>query len=824
MDSRGPLDVTRAATAVLDARGKVLGWSPAAQELLGYEPRDVLGRPADDLLARRAGTGGYPGPLGDPPSTRSVVLHLRHRDGDTLRIATTMVPVSSDGSGPAWMLVAAESEELSRWEAQQAMLQGLVTRSSVGLAIYNEDMRVVWINAELHREMGTTQYIGASPDEMLLGGEILSAEYPPTLEQVMRKVLASGEPVIDLHYGGRAPVEPEEDRVWSCSYYRLQDDQGTLLGVCEESVDITDRYRAQQRLALLVRAGGRIGTTLDMSRTARELADVAVPQFADTITVDLLEAVLEGDQSTPGTTPGRRLVRMWGTAGAEQGPSAAGNPPGVSAGQVVGYPPSSAQARSLVLGRKVLHGPEDTEDGLQGAGTGDPARDAGEPRFRSCLAVPLRAGGSPIGLVTFFRERPTDLFDEGEVDLADELVARTAVCFDNARRFTREHHAALRLQRSLLPKSLPPQTAVELAYRYLPADSGAGVGGDWFDVIPLSGTRVGLVVGDVVGHGLGAAATMGRLRTSVRVLAQLDLAPDELLTRLDHLVGQSAKEWAMVRGEEGGGPEEDDALGATCLYAVYDPVTGQCSMARAGHPLPAVVDAESGIVSYPDLPAGPPLGLGGLPFESTDLQLPAGSLIALFTNGLVQSSERDIDAGLDRLDEILADHRRPLEELADRAVSTLLPGPSNDDAALLLVRTRRLDRYRVAMWELTPDPVMVGRARAAATGQLGEWGLDDVSFTTELIVSELVTNAIRYADGPIQLRLIRDQSLICEVSDSGHTSPHMRHAASDDEGGRGLFLIAQMTEHWGTRYTPTGKTIWAEQDLPPADSASQADP
>ncbi|MDF9816989.1 PAS domain S-box-containing protein [Streptomyces sp. SPB162] len=815
VDSRGPLDVTRAATAVLDARGRVLGWSPAAEELLGYEARDVLGHPADDLLARRAGTGEHPG-LRESPSTRSVVLHVRHRDGNALRIATTMVPVSNDGSGPAWLLVAADSEGLAQWEAQQAMLQGLVTRSSVGLAIYNTDMRVVWINAELRREMGTTQYVGASPDEMLLNGEILSPQYPPTLEEVMRKVYADGEPVIDLHYGGRAPDEPDHDRVWSCSYYRLQDDEGTLLGVCEESVDITDRYRAQQRLGLLVRAGARIGTTLDTARTARELAEVAVPQFADAVTVDLSETVLDGDQSTSGTTAGRRMIRMWGATGPGRGPSSMSGPPHVAAGQAIDYPAASAQGRSLSSGRKVLEIRAET-------GTGDPAPAAGEPRFHSCLAVPLRAGGSPIGLVTFFRERHTDPFDEGEQDLADELVARTAVCIDNARRFAREHTAALRLQRSLLPRSLPPQTAVELAYRYLPADSGAGVGGDWFDVIPLSGTRVGLVVGDVVGHGLGAAATMGRLRTSVRVLAQLDLAPDELLTRLDHLVGQSAKEWAMVRGEEDGGPEEDEALGATCLYAVYDPVTGQCSMARAGHPLPAVVDAESGFVSYPDLPAGPPLGLGGLPYESTDLQLPAGSLLALFTNGLVQSSARDIDAGLDRLDEILADHRRPLEELADRAVSTLLPGPSDDDAALLLVRTRRLDRYRVAVWELAADPVMVGRARAAATGQLGEWGLDDVSFTTELIVSELVTNAIRYADGPILLRLIRDQTLICEVSDSGHTSPHMRHAASDDEGGRGLFLIAQMTEHWGTRYTPTGKTIWAEQDLPPADGASRAD-
>lgn len=815
-DSRGPLDVTRAATAVLDARGTVIGWSPAAEELLGYEPREVLGRPAAALLVRLAGVAEHGDGDGNAGRTearraRSSVFRVRHRDGRFLRVATTLLPVSHAGSGSAaWLLVAADSEELARWEAQQAMLQGLITRSSVGLAIYNTGLRVVWNNAELNRERGDTEYVGLSPDEMVRNGEILSEKYPATLEEVMRTVLATGEPVIDLHYRGRAPVDPGHDRVWSCSYYRLQDARGTSLGVCEESVDITDRYRAQQRLALLVRAGARIGTTLDVGHTARELAEVAVPQFADAVTVDLLVAVLEGDQPAPGTAAGRRLVRLWGSTGPAGGATdtATDTATSMEVRDLIDYPPASAQARALASGRPVLESPADAQN---------PARDAPGPQLRSCLAVPLRAGGSTIGLVTFFRERHSELFDEGELDLADELVARTAVCIDNARRFTREHAAALRLQRSLLPQNLPPQTAVELAYRYLPADIRAGVGGDWFDVIPLSGTRVGLVVGDVVGHGLGAAATMGRLRTSVRVLAQLDLPPDELLSRLDHLVGQAAKERAAVQGDGGAGPEDDEALGATCLYAVYDPVSGQCSMARAGHPPPAVVDPASGVVTYPDLPPGPPLGVGGLPFESAELRLPAGSLIALFTNGLVQAADRDLDAGLDRLGDILTEHRRPLEELCDLAVAALLSAPSDDDAALLLVRTRRLDEYRVAVWELAAEPAVVGRARASATGQLGAWGLDDVSFTTELIVSELVTNAIRYAEGPIQLRLIRDQTLICEVSDSGHTSPHMRHAASDDEGGRGLFLIAQLTEQWGTRYTPTGKTIWAEQDLPSAD-------
>ncbi|MFD0504675.1 amino acid permease [Streptomyces chiangmaiensis] len=382
---------------------------------------------------------------------------------------------------------------------------------------------------------------------------------------------------------------------------------------------------------------------------------------------------------------------------------------------------------------------------------------------------------------------------------------------------TRGHSAALKLQRSLLPHSLPPHTAVDAASRYLPADSGSGVGGDWFDVIPLSGARVGLVVGDVLGHGLRAAATMGRLRTGVRVLARLDLAPDELLSRLDDLVEQTVHEngaatpgpWAIARRR---------GQGVTCLYAVYDPVSGRCSLARAGQSPLAVVEPDTDAVGFPELPPGPPLGVGGPPYESTELDLRPGSLLAVFTYGLLQAAD-SYDAGLRQLAHTLADHRRPLGTLCDRAVATLLPGPVDEDATLLLARTRLLDRNQVAQWELPADPAAVATLRTTISKQLADWELDDLVFTTELIVSELVTNAIRYVGGPIQVRLIRDLTLICEVSDTGHTAPNLRHAASDDEGGRGLFIIAQMTQHWGTRYIPDGKIIWAEQILPPGDSA-----
>jgi Stage II sporulation protein E (SpoIIE) len=385
------------------------------------------------------------------------------------------------------------------------------------------------------------------------------------------------------------------------------------------------------------------------------------------------------------------------------------------------------------------------------------------------------------------------------------------VSVDNARRYTGERRTALALQRSLLPGRPPGLAAVEVAYRYLPAGSGVDVGGDWFDAIPLSGARVALVVGDVVGHGIHASATMGRLRTAVRTLADVDLAPDELLTQLDDLV---------VRLDRDEGPEArghaDEAspeLGAACLYAVYDPVSRRCALARAGHPPPALVTPD-GAVRFLDLPAGPPLGLGGLPFEATEVQLDEGSILCLYTDGLVEAADQDIEAGLDRLRRALSHPADSLEETCDEVLHTVPTDSPADDIVLMLARASVLGSGKVAAWQLPQDPAAVAQARRTAGERVTAWGLGDMVFVTELIVSELVTNALRYGGAPIELRLIRDSTLICEVSDGSSTAPHLRRARVLDEGGRGLLLVAQVSERWGSRQTPTGKVIWAEQPLP----------
>ncbi|MER7495240.1 SpoIIE family protein phosphatase [Streptomyces pharetrae] len=549
---------------------------------------------------------------------------------------------------------------------------------------------------------------------------------------------------------------------------------------------------ARERLDMLYAAGVGIGTSLDVTRTAEELTELAVARFADFVTVDLFDAVLAGEQPEAGLE-----LRRTAFGGIRQ------DPPLYPVGQRIRFVGSSPQARSLRTGQAILEPRLKAAPGWQAQDLERTAQVL-EYGIHSLITAPLRAGSLVLGLANFWRSRKPEPFDAEDLALAEELVARAAVSIDNARRYTREHTMAVTLQRSLLPRSLPEQNALDVAYRYLPAQ--AGVGGDWFDVLPLSGARVALVVGDVVGHGLHAAATMGRLRTAVHNFSALDLAPDELLTLLDEMVARIDQHEAE---EDGSAP----VTGATCLYAIYDPVSRHCAIARAGHPPPALV-RQDGVVEFPEVPAGPPLGLGGLPFETADLELAEGSRLVLYTDGLVEDRVRDIDVGLDLLREAL-EHAGPSPEDTCRAVvDARLPARPSDDIALLVARCRALGPDRVAAWDVPPDPAAVAEVRSSVTRRLADWGLEDLAFTTELILSELVTNAIRYGGTPIRVRVLRDRSLICEVFDSSSTAPHLRYAAMTDEGGRGLFLVAQLAQRWGTRYLPSGKVIWAEQPLP----------
>lgn len=566
--------------------------------------------------------------------------------------------------------------------------------------------------------------------------------------------------------------------------------------------------RAHERLALLDQAAQQIGSTLEVTRTAQELTEVAVPRLADFIAVDLLEGVADGEELGPGPVGEAAVLRRAAIRSVTEHAPEATYPVGYR----MTFHPATPYAQCLASGEPLLIPKLDAAaDWL----AQDPARAAKivESGIHSLMTVPLRARDVTLGLAHFYRWSRAGAFEPDDLLLAHDMVARAAVCVDNARRYTGEHRAAVTLQNSLLLHgAVPKPSPVPTAHCYLPARAHAGVGGDWFDVLPLSGARVGFVVGDVAGRGVPAIARAGRIRTAIRTLAGLDMAPDEVLAQVDRQVTRIADAHLAVG-------EEATAVGGTCLYVVYDRVTGRCVAASAGH-LPPIVTRPGERPEALELPIGPPLGVGGLPFEAAEYDLPDGAVMALYTDGLIRDRHADPDVGTSRLLHALADTDLPLNELGRQAVEAVLGTQQpDDDAVLLLTRARALGTNCVASWDLPADPAIVGHTRALVSRQLASWNLEEQAPLTELIVSELITNAIRYGRAPLCLRLIRERTLISEVSDGSSTSPHLRHAAESDEGGRGLFMIAQIADDWGTRYTPTGKTIWAEQAFPLSDEA-----
>ncbi|MFF3561999.1 SpoIIE family protein phosphatase [Streptomyces sp. NPDC002574] len=795
-----PFDMGFAASMVIDADGTVVAWTPAAERLLGWSAAEVMGRPAETLLASPQHADGAT-EIADQCRIRDAwggLVAARHRDGRRLELGVRVSALSDSDGRERWLLSGIDLARSPSWAVSGTVLEAFLTRSPLGMAVLTPELRYVWMNETLERFSGV-------PGEQRIGGRMedaLPGIDTAALEKVMRNVLDTGRPVIDFEYRGWTLAAPHQEHAYSTSFFRLEDADGRVMGVCYMAMDVTGRWKARERLALLNLAGACVGTTLDIRQTAQELADVAVPRLADFVTVDLLEGVLRGDEPPRGRSLRATALRRAGLSSVRKGvPEAVAR-----IGEPIRAPEDSPYVRCMTESRSLLRRDFDVDRATWL--TADAARLAKirEYGMGTAMWVPLRARGNVLGVVAFFRAGRPDPFERDDLLLAEELAARASVCVDNARRWTREHEAALALQRSLLPHTLTGGTAVEVASRYLPTDVQDGVGGDWFDVIPLSGARVALVVGDVVGHGLTAAATMGRLRTAVHTLADMDLPPEELLAHLDDLVIRLTEQ------------DSDDAvatavLGATCLYAVYDPVTARLTAARAGHPPPAMMTPD-GTVTFPELPPGPPLGLGAMPFESAELSLPEGTVLALYTNGLFKAFGEDPDIGLDKLAHALDRPGLPLEDLCASITGSLLTGPPEDDVALLLARTLTLGPDQVATWDLPCDPEVVSCARGLAVRQLAAWGLGEAAPTTELVVSELVTNAIRHASGPVRLRLIRHAVLICEVYDGSNTVPRLRHARTTDESGRGLFLVAQLTRRWGTRYTGDGKLIWAEQELP----------
>ncbi|MFF4753608.1 SpoIIE family protein phosphatase [Streptomyces sp. NPDC002514] len=644
-------------------------------------------------------------------------------------------------------------------------------------------------------------------------GALLGYEVEELCGQSFRSVLADPErEEALLATGGNARVRAKSGKLLGVSIRvssLVSAEPGRAMTLLVFSSDVNEKTgvtgefggRAGDRIDLLHRIMGSLGNSLEVEQMCDALVSALVPDFADWAAVDLAQAVFSGD-------PLPTLEGPWpshGRMGAVR--TARGLRVDLRArDRAISRTPEFWRSRQVRMNRAFLT-PDLTALTRGATEEAEFLRTVLPKEARSEIVAPLFTNDGLMGVLSVARRAGAQPFDEEDLKLVQEILPKASLNLNNAWRYAREYRTAVSLQRSLLPRTFATITSAEIGGTYVAAGAGRGVSGDWYDVIPLSSFRTAFVVGDVVGHGLGATALMGRLRTAVQSFADLDLDPQELLSRLDDLVGRMSAERESV-----GGRADDGVTGTTCLYAVYDPVSRHCLMASAGHPAPAVVRPD-GTVQFIDLDPGPPLGVCSAPFEMTDVELAAGSVLALYTDGLLREHEQGsegVNVLRRQLAQVVSVAGVGLQEASRDIVAAMLPTIPEDDAALLLARTRELPATDMVHRDLAADESVVAEARNLVVGQLAAWGLEDLAFTAEIVASELVTNAIRHADGPIAMRLLHDGIVICEVTDASNTQPRMRRARSTEENGRGLYIVAQLARRWGCRYGRRGKTIWAE--------------
>ncbi|MEU8774138.1 SpoIIE family protein phosphatase [Streptomyces sp. NPDC048606] len=669
----GSLVVAQVATS---SDGTIVRWNLAAQELLGYAPPQIVGRHISDLLHPGADRSLGRALWETAASGRGVMgtVTAWHLDGHPLELEIWACPVPSRRHGPSAILVfAADAHAARRIRGSSAVWDGLFARSPVGIAVLDTQLRFLQVNPALEAMNGLSE--SAHVGRRL--AQVLPEVNAEDMEDAMRRVLATGEPVLDRRRSGRTPADPHHDRVWSCSYVRVEDPGGRPIGVIASLLDITEQQRdhteaeaGRRRLALLSEASVRIGASLELERTAQELAELAVPYLADAVTVDVLDALAGGDEPGTGLAGGVALRRLG------KAPLTGSEVTGILAplGRTLTFPGAAPYTQALTDRRPFLI------DRLDEQSIAAAARHTSRPAqlltvgVHSFMMAPLIARGLVLGVATFYRTSPVGPFGAEDLTLAGELATRAAISIDNARLYHREHETAVVLQRSMLPQHITPPPGIEVAHRYLPASDVNEIGGDWYDVLRLPGGKAALLIGDVMGHGIAAAAVMGRLSASVRALARLDLAADDLLRQLEAALDDLAE--PMI---------------ATFLYAVIDPATGRCRITLAGHPPPATVGPD-GTVRLLDLPPGTPLGVGGTAFTTTELTLAPGSLLVLYTDGLVEARNRDIDERLGELTRLLTEPQQSLDHLCDSLITHLVPASADDDIALLVARVNHAHR------------------------------------------------------------------------------------------------------------------------------------
>ncbi|MEU6594332.1 SpoIIE family protein phosphatase [Streptomyces sp. NPDC046881] len=789
------------AVIVVDRAGTVSHWSSGARRLFGVRREDAVGRPAADLLPV---SGALPDDLDDsaPPATHplhdgpgpDLETSLGGQNGyataGRARLAPpAQAPGGEDrldvlwwayplvGPGPSRLLVLAA--DATRLRDERGYDDETAERISPGFARHTE----LPASEELERRL---------PDILPNMGPGLSA-------RIISQVLELGYPVLEFSQYDRVPVTPYwgvPRRPGRTRTEAVVPQQRTPVPVPAGAEQDLEYAAARERLEFLNEVSSGIGTSLDLGETIREVTSAAVPRFADFAGTHLRAAVLAGEGFPDGPPDATTMMfRVWVEHNDEPGRW----DDTVPVGEAFAFPEHTPFYQCMSTGEPVLV-PRVTEE-LSERISGEFEKRDLRPLItgRSLLIVPLKARNVVLGFMVLMRRPDRPQFDDMDRTTGAELAARAGLVLDNARMYTYQENVADTLQDSMLPQVQPRMAGCDIATRYLPGTRLGRIGGDWFDTIKLSGSRTALVVGDVMGHGLNSAAMMGQLRTAVQTMAAMETPPVQLLRNLDDLARRLG-----------------DTYLATCLYAVYDPIRGELTLANAGHIPPVLVRAEDGSSELLDLPTGAPVGVGGVPFETARVKVRPGDRLVLCTDGLVEVRGSDIGEGLAALCESAAHPAASMDDACDTIIRALnTRGGRKDDVALLMARLNGIPNDHVADWQLDTDPREVARARRLVRGQLLDWGLPQAVETAELLVSEVVTNAVRHAEGDrVGLRVVRTDALLFEVTDDEPTLPAMLNAGPHDESGRGLRVVSRLAREWGASATGHRKTVWFEQTIP----------
>ncbi|MER5750912.1 SpoIIE family protein phosphatase [Streptomyces sp. NPDC002088] len=787
------------AVVVVDRDGLVSHWSRGARRLFGAPKEEAIGRPALDLLPV---SGALPEdddltPYGAYAAYDGLGPDLESSLGGRLSYpaagrARLTVPERGrvDVLWWAYPLVGPGSERLLVLAADAAGLRQ--DEPDTGA-----DFERIAPAFALH-----TDFPGADELARRLP-EILPSMSVDEGARIVAQILELGYPVLEFSQNDRVPVTPDWGVPRRAERKARRERAARAVaeglpapeGFADEGEDL--EYTAvRERLEFLNEVSGRIGTSLDLARTIIEVSRAVVPRFTDVAGTYLREQVVAGEgfpDGVPDTTT------MWHRVAVEHTDEPGRWDDVVPVGEAMPFPAHTPFFQCMTTGDPVLV-PRISEQMGHAIASQFDKRDI-RPLItgRSMLVVPLKARNVVLGFMILLRHPERVEFNDMDRVTGAELAARAGLVLDNARMYTYQESVAETLQDSMLPHIPPRMAGCDIATRYLPGTLLGRVGGDWFDSVKLPGARTALVVGDVMGHGLNSAAMMGQLRTAVQTMAALDLPPAQLLRNLDDLAQRLG-----------------DTYLATCLYAVYDPIASELHLANAGHIPPVLVRAEDGRSELLELPTGAPIGVGGVPFEAVRVRVEPGDRLVMCTDGLVEMRGEDIGVGLATLCESAAHPAAAMDDACDTIIRALnTRGGRKDDVALLMARLNGIAPDDVAEWRLALDPIEVGRARAVVREQLHDWGLARLADNAELMVGELVTNAVRHSHSrPVELRLVRGDTLLCEVDDDDHDLPTLLSAGPEDAFGRGLRVVSALAREWGTSRTGAGKTVWFELTLP----------